>query len=76
MVYETQIWGMHLFWWFIWGFLLLWIFATPYEIPFQRSRRSSPLDLLKLRFAKGQITPAEYLNQKLILEGSSSKSSK
>jgi len=76
MVYEMQIWGMHLFWWFIWGVLLLWIFATPYEIPFQRSRRNSPLDLLKIRFAKGQITPAEYLSQKLILEDSSPKSGK
>jgi putative membrane protein len=76
MVYETQIWGMHLFWWFIWVFLLIWIFATPYDIPGQRSRRLSPLDVLKLRFANGQISSEEYKNSKAILEDDSTQSSK
>jgi putative membrane protein len=71
MVYETQIWGMHLFWWFVWVFLLIWIFATPYDIPGQRSRRSSPLDILKLRFANGQISSEEYKSSKAILENDS-----
>jgi putative membrane protein len=76
MVYETQIWGMHLFWWFIWVFLLIWIFATPYDIPGQRSRRLSPLDVLKLRFANGQISSEEYKSSKAILEDDSTQSSK
>ena len=76
MVYETQIWGMHLFWWFIWVFLLIWIFATPYDISGQRSRRLSPLDVLKLRFANGQISSEEYKSSKAILEDDSTQSSK
>jgi putative membrane protein len=76
MVYQTQIWGMHLFWWFIWVFLLIWIFATPYDIPGQRSRRLSPLDVLKLRFANGQISSEEYKSSKAILEDDSTQSSK
>ena len=60
--------GMHLIWWFIWGILLFWIFATPYNIPGQRRRRDSPLDLLRTRLASGQITPEQYKEQKLLLE--------
>jgi len=70
MLYENyHFWGMHMMWWFIWGFLLLWIFATPYQIPFQRSRRESPLDVLKRRFATGQIKREEYLESRKLLEG-------
>lgn len=60
--------GMHLIWWFIWGILLFWIFATPYDIPGQRHRRNSPLDLLRARLAAGKITPEQYQEQKLLLE--------
>jgi len=68
MVYETQIWGMHLFWWVVWVFLLIWIFATPYQIPGQRSQRKSPLDILKIRLANGEISVEEYQIRKSILE--------
>ncbi len=59
-----QLWGMHVGWWFIWGILLLWIFATPYDIPGQRSRRESPLDVLKKYYASGKITEAEFQEKK------------
>jgi putative membrane protein len=39
--------GMHLTWWFIWVVMIFWIFATPYDIPFQRNKKDSPLDILK-----------------------------
>ncbi|QHS55336.1 SHOCT domain-containing protein [Mucilaginibacter sp. 14171R-50] len=61
-------WGMHLVWWFLWVCLLIWIFATPYDIPGQRKRRDSPLDILKKRFAAGEITKDEYRERKNILE--------
>ncbi|MFD2872919.1 SHOCT domain-containing protein [Mucilaginibacter ximonensis] len=61
-------WGMHLIWWFLWICLLIWIFATPYDIPGQRTRKDSPLDILKKRFASGEITKEEYYEQKSILE--------
>ena len=59
-----HFWGMHLIWWVIWLFLLFWIFATPYSIPGERRRKDSPLDILKKRFAAGQITEREYLDGK------------
>ena len=62
-----QFWGMDLVWWFLWVLLLFWIFATPYDIPGQRKAKDSPLDLLKKRFASGEIGKQEYEENKHIL---------
>ena len=61
--------GMHLVWWFVWVLLLFWIFAIPYNIPGQRRRKDSPLEILRRRFASGQITLEEYQEKKKMLEG-------
>jgi len=68
MVYNSYYLGMHLIWWFVWIFLLFWIFATPYDVPGQRRKKDSPLDILKKRFASGQITTTEYNERKKVLE--------
>ena len=69
MMYEGyHFWGMHLVWWFIWFLFIFWIFATPYDILGRRMNRESPLDILKRRFASGEITKEEYEEQKKILE--------
>jgi len=68
MFYTNYYGGMNLVWWFIWVILLFWIFATPYDIPGQRRRKDGPLDILKKRFASGQITNDEYQEKKKILE--------
>jgi putative membrane protein len=61
MFYEGQhFWGMHLVWWVIWVIFILWIFATPWDIPGQRTKKETPLDLLKKRYAKGEISKDEY----------------
>ncbi len=62
-----HFWGMHLFWWIIWGILLFTIFVTPYDIPGQRNKKDSPLDILQKRFASGQITNEEYVEKKKML---------
>ncbi|MDQ6812955.1 MAG: SHOCT domain-containing protein [Bacteroidota bacterium] len=59
--------GMHLFWWFIWVFFLIWIFATPWAIPGQRSKKETPLDLLKKSYARGEIDKIEYEEKKKII---------
>lgn len=48
--------------------MIFWIFATPYNIPGQRNRKNSPLDILQKRFASGEITNDEYQEKKKILE--------
>lgn len=63
-----HFWGMHLVWWLVWGIFIFWIFATPYNIPGQRKRRDSPLDILQKRYAAGQITKKDYQEHKAILE--------
>ena len=63
-----QYWGMNIIWWFIWGMLLFWIFALPYDIPGQRKKKDSPLDILQRRFANGEITKGEYEDKKKTLE--------
>jgi putative membrane protein len=67
MFYYNNFWGMNSIWWFVWIILLIWIFAIPYNIPFQRFKKDSPLDLLQMQFAAGQITPDEYQAKKKIL---------
>nr|WP_315213696.1 SHOCT domain-containing protein [uncultured Flavobacterium sp.] len=68
MYYEHHFWGMHLLWWIFWIILILWIFATPYEIPGQRTKNETPMDILKKRLAKGGITNDEFDEKKKILE--------
>jgi len=53
--------------------MLFWIFALPYDIPGQRNRKDSALDILQKQFALGQITKAEYQEKKTILQNDLSK---
>jgi putative membrane protein len=69
MLYDGyHFWGMHLIWWFVWLVLLFWIFAIPYDIPGQRNKVYSPLEILKRRLASGSITTEEYKEKKKVLE--------
>ena len=68
MMYYNNYWGMDLIWWCAWIFMLLWIFAVPYDIPGQRNRKDSPLDVLLKRYANGEIGKEEYAERKKIIE--------
>ncbi len=57
--YNGHFGGMHFIWWIIWFLFIIWIFATPWDIPGQRTKKDSPLDILKKRFASGEITKEE-----------------
>lgn len=63
-----HFWGMHWFWWILWLIFIFWIFVTPYDIPGQRKKKDSPLDILKRRFAAGEINKEQYEEKKNILE--------
>lgn len=60
--------GMHFIWWIVWFILLIWIFIIPYDIPYRKNEKENPLDILKKRLAKGEITREEYEESKKILE--------
>ncbi|CAM3782791.1 SHOCT domain-containing protein [Flavobacterium gelidilacus] len=66
--YDGNYGGMHLIWWIIWMIFIIWIFATPWNIPGQRAKKDSPLDILKKRFAKGEISKEEYEESKKLLK--------
>ena len=68
MYYNGNFGGMNLIWWLVWMIMIFWIFATPYDIPGQRRKKDSPLDILQKRFATGEITTEEYHEKKKILE--------
>ncbi len=67
-MYYNNYWGMDLIWWCAWVFMLIWIFAIPYNIPGQRNKKDSPLDVLLKRFAVGEIGKEEYHERKKIIE--------
>ncbi len=52
----------HHYWWILWVIFIFWIFATPYDVPGQRKKKDSPLDILKKRFAA-----EEYAEKKKII---------
>ena len=70
-----DFWGMHFIWWIIWLAFIFWIFATPYNIPGQRKKKDSPLDILQKRFASGHLNNEEYQEKKKILENDLAKQS-
>jgi putative membrane protein len=67
MSYNTYFWGMHMMWWLFWLIVLFWLFITPYDLPMRRGKKETPLDILKRRFAEGQIAADEYDKNKKIL---------
>ncbi len=73
MFYNHYFGGMHFIWWAVWIMLLFWIFALPYNIPFQRTPKESLLEILQRRFVLGEITNEEYLEKKKILENDLAK---
>lgn len=65
--YDGNFGGMHLIWWIIWIVFLAWIFFVPADIPYRKSKKENPLEILKKRFAKGEISKEEFEESKKIL---------
>lgn len=66
--FEGHYWGMHLFWWIIWIILFIWIFITPWDIPGQRTKKDTPLEILKRRYARGEIDRQQFEDMKKDLQ--------
>jgi putative membrane protein len=67
MFSNYSFWGMHFIWWIIWMVLIFWIFLIPWSTG-ERRERDTPLDILKKRFASGEIPKEQYEEHKKILE--------
>ena len=60
--------GMHFLWWIVWIIIIIWIFITRNWNSTQRTNKESSLDILKARFAKGEITKEAYEEAKKVLK--------
>lgn len=66
--YDYHFMGMHLVWWVFWVILMFALFGWFEPVPKKRVRRAAPLEILKRRFASGEITEEEYLSKKALIE--------
>jgi putative membrane protein len=71
MFHDTSWWflGMHFFWWAFWIALIAGAFVTFTPVPKNQMRSGErALDILRRRFAAGQISTDEYARRKALLE--------
>ncbi len=74
VMYDGWMWGMHWGWWIFWILLII-ILVTLFRKnrttppgPPPESRKESPLEILKRRYAAGEISTEEYEERKAHLE--------
>lgn len=73
MFNNSNFWGMNLIWWILWAVMLAWIFIVPYDIPGQRRKKDTPLDILQKEYASGRFTTEEYNERKRNIEINTAK---
>jgi putative membrane protein len=66
-MYGYYWWGMSVWWWLFWTFIVIAFFAFLTPVP--RSRhRSTPIEILQRRYAAGELTSQEYEERKAKIE--------
>ena len=68
MLYDYHFFGMHLIWWVFWVVLIFALFGWFEPVPKRRVRRDSPAEILKRRFASGEITEDEFRERLRIID--------
>lgn len=64
--HDGHFWGMHFAWWIVWIVIGIFFFLF-YSSFFQVTKKETPLEILKRRFAEGEITKEEYEEAKKVL---------
>lgn len=67
MMHDWYFGGMHWIWWIIWVLLLVWIFFIPYPSSKRYSKKDRALEVLRERFARGEIDEQEFEQSKRVL---------
>lgn len=67
MFYDHHFIGMHWVWWIVITLTILFLVFNTLPYRFSNSRED-PLDILKKRFARGEIEKEEYQERKRIIE--------
>jgi len=57
-------WGMHFWWWVFWVIILLIISYRLISDSNNKKRSDDPLEILKRRYARGEISKEEYEQMK------------
>ena len=61
--------GMHVLWWAFWFILIVTLFSTVTAVPRNQLRSGErALDILRRRYAAGQVSTEEYERRKAVLE--------
>lgn len=68
MFYEYHFFGMHMLWWIFWVILMFALFGWFEPVPKKRVRRDDPFEILRRRFAAGEIDEDEYNAKKAVLD--------
>jgi len=67
--------GMHAFWWLFWVILIAGVvWAMGRGSSGRQRERENPLEMLRRRYARGEVSTQEYEERKAILERDSSRS--
>ncbi|TDQ21950.1 SHOCT domain-containing protein [Tenacibaculum caenipelagi] len=67
MHYYRYYFDIHIIWWFLWIIFIICLFAVSYNLSFRKTKKDSPLDILKKRFSEGEISKEAYEEAKKIL---------
>ncbi len=66
---DDDFWAMHAFWWIFWFiFFIIIFFVGVWYIRNKHTTKETPLDILKRRYAAGEIDTEEYHLRKRELE--------
>ena len=65
---DGHFFGMHFLWWVVGLFVLIVFFWVFYKTSFRKPQKDDSLQILKKRFANGEISKEEYEESKKILE--------
>ncbi len=70
MIEHGWLGGMHMFWWIFWvvAIILFFVFMEAEPKHKARKRREAPLDILKRRYAAGELTTEEFKERKAHLD--------
>ena len=68
MYFEHHYWGMHLFWWIFWVVIIALLLFSPWPTRLL-TRRDTAIEVLRRRFAAGEITEEEYRQRLAVLGG-------
>ena len=68
-VMSWSFFGMHVFWWAFWLILIVSLFSIVTPVPKNQLRSGErALDILRRRYAAGQVSTEEYEERKAVLE--------